>query len=77
MDIYTLDVSNVIQTNIEDKVSDRILITIPPYYLEWHFHLFPNHPLNDGTPADKFCLQNFRTFQGTKDASRKWYQLLD
>eukprot|EP00957_Ditylum_brightwellii_P107626 8211233-Ditylum_brightwellii.AAC.1 len=34
MDIYTVDVSNAFQTNIEDKVSDRIFITIPPFYLE-------------------------------------------
>eukprot|EP00957_Ditylum_brightwellii_P180605 13756954-Ditylum_brightwellii.AAC.1 len=73
MDIYTLYFSNDFQTNIEDKVSDRILITIPPFYLEWYFHLFPaDYPLNDCTPADQLCLQNFRTFQGTKDAGRNW-----
>eukprot|EP00957_Ditylum_brightwellii_P018259 1375504-Ditylum_brightwellii.AAC.1 len=68
MGIYTLDVSNAFQTNIEDNAFDRIFITIPPYYLKRYFHLFSDHPLNDGTPADKLFLQNFRTFQGTKDA---------
>eukprot|EP00957_Ditylum_brightwellii_P065427 4963268-Ditylum_brightwellii.AAC.1 len=67
MNLYTLDISNAFQTSIDDKVSDRIFITIPPYYLEWYFYLFPDHPLNDGTQADKLCLQNFRIFQETKD----------
>eukprot|EP00957_Ditylum_brightwellii_P212302 15367174-Ditylum_brightwellii.AAC.2 len=63
-------------TNIEEQIKDRIWLSIPPFYLEWFFARYPYYPLN-GIPADQLCLQNIQAFQGTKDASRKWYRLLD
>ena len=76
MKIFTIDVSNAFQTNIEEQQKDCIWLSIPPFYLEWFSARYPDHPLR-GTPANQLCLQNIRTFQGTKDAGRKWYRLLN
>eukprot|EP00957_Ditylum_brightwellii_P052972 4016345-Ditylum_brightwellii.AAC.1 len=32
--LFTIDVSNAFQTNIEEQTKDRIWLNIPPYYLE-------------------------------------------
>eukprot|EP00957_Ditylum_brightwellii_P125581 9572342-Ditylum_brightwellii.AAC.1 len=70
MILFTVDVSNDFQSNIEEQIKDRNWLSIPPFYLERFFAHYPDHPLN-GILVDQPCLQNIQAFQGTKDASRK------
>eukprot|EP00957_Ditylum_brightwellii_P100272 7641899-Ditylum_brightwellii.AAC.1 len=71
-----LDVSNIFHTNIEFNPAERVHISIPPFYLEYFFTKWPDHPLKD-TPAGKLCIQALWSMQeGSKDAGRKWYLLL-
>ena len=37
MFVFPLDVSNALQTNIESNPSERVYISIPPFYLEYFF----------------------------------------
>eukprot|EP00957_Ditylum_brightwellii_P031685 2402908-Ditylum_brightwellii.AAC.1 len=67
MPIFPLDVSNAFQTNIESNPSERAHISTPPFFSEYYFTKWPNHPLK-GTPADKLCIQALRSMQGSKDA---------
>eukprot|EP00957_Ditylum_brightwellii_P207717 15354239-Ditylum_brightwellii.AAC.1 len=60
---------------MESNPSGRVYISIPPFYLEYFFTKWPDHPLK-GTPADKLCIQALRSMQGLKDAGRKLYLLL-
>eukprot|EP00957_Ditylum_brightwellii_P191900 14608324-Ditylum_brightwellii.AAC.1 len=70
MSVFPLDVSNAFQTNIASNTSERVHTNIPPFYLEYFFTKFPDHPLK-GTPAEKICIQALRSTQGSKDANRK------
>eukprot|EP00957_Ditylum_brightwellii_P064493 4894329-Ditylum_brightwellii.AAC.1 len=45
MCFFTIDVSNVFQTNIEEHTKDRNWLSIPPFYLDWFFACYPDHPL--------------------------------
>eukprot|EP00957_Ditylum_brightwellii_P145379 11070951-Ditylum_brightwellii.AAC.1 len=65
--LFPLDASNASQTNIESNPSKRVHISITPFYLEYFFTKWPDHPLK-GTPAEKICIQAFRSMQGSKDA---------
>eukprot|EP00957_Ditylum_brightwellii_P040606 3073842-Ditylum_brightwellii.AAC.1 len=59
-----------LKTNIEEQNKDRIWLRIPPFYLEWFFVCYPDHPLK-GVSAEQLYLQNIYISQGTKDAGRK------
>eukprot|EP00957_Ditylum_brightwellii_P083437 6342211-Ditylum_brightwellii.AAC.1 len=63
--LFSLDVSNAFQTNIEFNPSERVHISMPPFYLEHFFTKWPGHPLK-GTPADKLCIQALCSMQGPK-----------
>eukprot|EP00957_Ditylum_brightwellii_P080780 6143825-Ditylum_brightwellii.AAC.1 len=65
--LFPLDVSNAFQTNFESNLAERIHISIPPFYLEYFYSKWPDHPLK-GTPADKLCIQALQSMQGSKDA---------
>ena len=75
MSVFSLDVCNAFQTDIESNPPERVHISIPPFYLEYFFAKWPDHPLK-GTPADKLCIHPLRSMQGSKDAGRKWHLLL-
>eukprot|EP00957_Ditylum_brightwellii_P191797 14601051-Ditylum_brightwellii.AAC.1 len=64
---FPLDVSNAFQINIEPNPSERVHISVPPFYVEYFFTKWPDRPLK-GTPADKLYIQALRFMQGSKDA---------
>ena len=70
MSVFSLDVCNAFQTDIESNPPERVHISIPPFYVEYFFTKWPHHPLK-GTPADKLCIHPLRSMQGSKDAGRK------
>eukprot|EP00957_Ditylum_brightwellii_P010900 826083-Ditylum_brightwellii.AAC.2 len=75
MIIYSLDVSNAFQTNIKEKPYERVYISILPFYLEYFFGKWPNHPLLR-TPVNELCLQGLKSIQGTKPEGHKWNIML-
>eukprot|EP00957_Ditylum_brightwellii_P091340 6954428-Ditylum_brightwellii.AAC.1 len=75
MIIYSLGVSNTFQTNIEEKLYERVCISIPLFYLDYFFGKWPDYPLL-GTPANELCLQGLKSIQGTKPTGHKWSILL-
>ena len=65
----TLDVRNAFQ-NTQRSVSERVLLTPPPFYLEWFNLRYPH--LSISRDDGPFCLQAVNGIQGTKDIGRVW-----
>ena len=73
--IRLLDVSNAFQNSIIFDATERVYISLPPLFLEWFKHQWPDFPLPSQNPKD-LILQCLKTIQGTQDAGRRWYILL-
>ena len=72
---YFLDISNAFQTNVIFDPNERFYIRIPPLYMDWFRHKWPEHPILKYNQRD-LCIQSLRGLQGTKHAGYEWYQLL-
>jgi hypothetical protein len=75
MKLNVLDISNAFQTSVVFDPSERTYITLPPFYLEWFRHNWPDYKLPSLLSKD-LVIQCLRSIQGTKDAGNRWYHLL-
>ena len=66
-----IDISNAFQNTI-GKAEDRIYVSLPPGYLEWA-RLQLGFKSERG---EKYYVQMFNSYQGTKDAGNRWYTLI-
>jgi hypothetical protein len=75
---YTLDISNAFQTCIIFQACKRTYNSLPPFFVDYISLWWPNHPDLPGliAQANAYAIQNFRSFQGQKDAGYYWYTLL-
>ena len=64
------DVINAFQNTVDGV--ERLIMSLPPYYIEWWNSRFPNDRI-DGNSKD-YVVEVGRILQGRKDAGRKWYQ---
>jgi len=69
-----LDVTNAFQNTIKDPNS-RMHVTIPPHYLQWFKHCFPNVKTQENKTG--CCLQVCNGMQGDKAAGREWNVILN
>eukprot|EP00978_Attheya_sp_CCMP212_P024647 scaffold77789_cov56-Attheya_sp.AAC.1 len=76
MTLAIADVKNAFQ-NTMILVGERAHVTMPPYYLQWFRHKYPNVKITSlEAEADKYCLQSMNAIQGTKPAGHQWNKIL-
>jgi hypothetical protein len=73
--VSILDISNAFQNSIIFDDSEHVYMSLPPLYLEWFKHQWPDFTLPSMNPKE-LVLQCLKTIQGTRDAGRRWYILL-
>jgi hypothetical protein len=75
---YTLDISNAFQTSIVFQACTRTYNSLPPFFVDYNSLRWPDHPDLPGltAQANAYAIQNFRSFQGQKDAGYYWHTLL-
>jgi len=49
---------------------------LPFLYQQWFRRKWPQHPTNQ-VPSNQLALQTLKSIQGTKDAGRDWFKLVD
>lgn len=74
--LYTLDIVNAYQSNYIDNPSNRHYMRLPYLYQQWFRRKWPQNPTNS-LPENQLILQTFKSIQGTKDAGRDWFKLVD
>ena len=72
---HVLDISNTFQNPIIFDPSERVYITLPPWYLEFFQRKWPKFKLPSNQAKD-LVFQCLHSIQGTKHAGLQWYQLL-
>jgi hypothetical protein len=73
--INVMDISNAFQSSIIFDPTERVYLSLPPKFLEWFLHKWPDYKLPTTDPT-KFVIQCLKSIQGTKDAGLCWYRLL-
>jgi hypothetical protein len=75
---YTLDISNAFQTCIVFQACKRTYNSLPLFFEDYISLRWTDHPDLPGMIAQSnvYAIQNFRSFQGQKDAGYYWYTLL-
>jgi hypothetical protein len=75
---YTLDISNAFQTSIVFQACKRTYNSLPPFFVDYISLQWTGHPDLPGliAQANAYAIQNFRSFQGQKDAGYFWCTLL-
>jgi hypothetical protein len=75
---YMLDISNAFQTSIVFQACNRTCNSLPPFFVDYISLRWPDRPDLPGliAQANAYAIQNFRSFQGQKDAGYYWYTLL-
>ncbi len=73
--VSILDISNAFQNSIIFDATERVYMSLPPFYLEWFLHQWSDFPLPSTNPKE-LVLQCLKSIQGTRDAGRRWYILL-
>jgi hypothetical protein len=73
--LNVLDISNAFQTSVVFDPDERTYITLPPFYLEWFHHNWPDYKLPSLLSKD-LVIQCLHSIQGTKDSGNRWYHLL-
>lgn len=69
-----MDVENCFQNTLLVE-KEKVVVTIPPYYMEWFAREFPSYRI-DNSPSGKYVLQALKGLQGDRKIGRKWYLLL-
>jgi hypothetical protein len=76
MTIGIADVKNAFQ-NTMLPISQCAHVSLPPYYLQWFRHKYPNIKIAPlASESDKYCLQSINAIQGTKPAGQQWNKIL-
>lgn len=73
--VSILDISNAFQNSIIFDTTEKVYMSLPPLYLEWFKHQWPDYSL-PSLNLKELVLQCLKTIQGTHDAGRHWYILL-
>jgi hypothetical protein len=73
--ISIMDISNAVQNSIIFDATERVFISLPPLYLDWFRHQWPDYTLPSLNVKD-LVIQCLKSIQGTKDAGQRWYKLL-
>ncbi len=50
--VNILDISNAFQNSIIFDVTERVYMSLPPLYLEWFIHQWPDFPLPSTNPKE-------------------------
>ena len=70
-----MDISNAFQNSIIFDASERVYLSLPPLYLDWFRHQWPDYNL-PSLNIKELVIQCLKCIQGTKDAGHRWYKLL-
>jgi len=72
---YLLDVVNAFQSRFEHNPKHRQYISLPFGFLRWFRAEYPHIKLPSTNPSE-LVIQTLTSFQGTVDASRKFYKII-
>jgi hypothetical protein len=70
-----MDISNAFQNSIIFDASEHVYLSLPPLYLDWFRHQWPDYNL-PSLNIKELVIQCLKCIQGTKDAGHRWYKLL-
>jgi len=73
--IGIMDISNAFQNSVIFDAKERVYIPLPPLYLDWFRHQWPDYNL-PSTNAKDLVIQCLTCIQRTRDAGQRWYKLL-
>ena len=69
-----LDIENCFQNTLV-AAKDRVVVTLPNFYMEWFKQEYPEYTLDD-SPSNKCVVQAQRELQGDRAIGRKFYLTL-
>ena len=73
--VRVLDISNAFQNAIIFDATERVHISLPPFYLEWFRAIWPDYILPSDNAKD-LVIPCLKSLQGMKNAGHRWYCLL-
>ncbi len=65
--VSILDISNAFQNSYIFDAAERVYLSLPPLYLDWFRHLWPDFTLPSSN-AKELVLECLKSIQGTRDA---------